>query len=246
MRLEDCDQLGDAVFVRLTRRKHQPAQFTLVDREDFERIVRSNWSWQNGYAVATSDRYLAKHHMRLHAYVLKVLPGEIIDHISGDRLDNRRQNLRVVTRAENAKNARRPTFPGKTSRFKGVCWSRHDGLWLAQIKNDGVQNRIGLYGDEVDAARAYDEAALRLHKEFSRTNAVMKLFDMEDPFVPDCSGGIEGVRYGRRPGRGRRPRREDPHPMMPLHKFSNQLHRKRGYEERLTTSMKAVISRHEQ
>lgn len=241
MRLELCDQLGDAVFIRLTKRKNHRQQFTLIDRDDFERVVRSNWSWRDGYAVATTNKFLARHHMRLHAFVIKAQPGEIIDHISGDRLDNRKQNLRIVTAGENAKNARRPTFPGKTSRFKGVSWSRHDGMWLAQIKSDGVQSRLGLYGDEADAARAYDEAALRLHKEFARTNETMKLFEMEDPFVPDCSGGIDGVVGGLR-----HRRRAEPHPMMPRHKHADQHRRKLGYDVRLTNKLNVLIARYEQ
>lgn len=184
--------LGDAAFLPLTRKAaHIKRRYALIDLEDYERVSRSKWyaspGGKNLYVHATSLKHLAKHHKLLHAYILRVKPGERVDHINGDTLDNRKQNLRVVTAAQNAQNSRRPTFPGKTSRFKGVSWSRHDGLWLASITANGETHALGRYSNESDAAVAYDEAASKLHGEFARTNAEMNLFEMEDPFVPDCS-----------------------------------------------------------
>lgn len=209
--VSDIAFLGDAVFIRLSQQKNRRRFYTLIDRDDFERVTRSKWYFNQGYAFATTCKYLPKHHKRLHAFVLKAEPGQIIDHISGDRLDNRKQNLRIVTQAENAKNARRPTFPGKTSRFKGVCWSRHDGKWFAQIGSDNVRHDLGLHDDEVAAAQAYDVAALRLHGEFARTNEMMKLYEQPDPFVPDCSYGA------RASNRQKRKQWLEPH-----HEFNNQ------------------------
>lgn len=184
--------IGDAAFLPLLRR-HQsaPRRYALIDIEDYERVTRSKWSinrsGKNQYVYATTAKFLAAHHRALHAYILRVSPGARVDHISGDTFDNRRQNLRPATASQNAMNMRRPTFPGKTSRFKGVCWSSSEERWQANIQADGVAHYVGLFDSEEDAAIAYDGAALRLHGEFARTNAVMKLFDMDDPFVPNCS-----------------------------------------------------------
>lgn len=188
--------LGDAAYVRLSRRaSHEKWLHTLVDLDDFERVSASKWgaarSGKSLYATATSLARLPKHHARLHHFILRTTPGQIVDHINGDTLDNRKQNLRICTAAENAKNARRQTFVGKTSRFKGVCWSKYDGKWLARITSDGATKDLGLFDIEIDAALAYDAAAERLHGDFARINAVMKLFDGRDPFVPDCSGAVE-------------------------------------------------------
>lgn len=181
--------IGDAAFVPLTR-KHQsaPRRYALVDIEDYERVTRSKWGLDGrGYARATTLKFLAAHHRRMHAYVLRVQPGERIDHINGDTLDNRKQNLRLATAAQNSRNSRRPNIVGKTSRFKGVCWTVDGDCWLANITADGQQHRLGRFSSEEDAARAYDEAALRLFGEFARTNEMMKLFEMDDPFTPNCS-----------------------------------------------------------
>lgn len=184
--------IGDAAFVPLTRRKpHLPRRYALVDLEDYERITRSKWyaaqGGKNQYAHATSIKFLAKHHELMHAYILRAKPGERVDHISGDTLDNRKQNLRIIQPTGNAQNARRQTFPGKTSRFKGVCWDKREERWLASIRANGERFDLGHFDDEESAALAYDAAAAEKHGEFARTNADMRLYEQEDPFVPDCS-----------------------------------------------------------
>ncbi len=181
--------LGEAAFLPLTRKApHLPRRYALIDIEDFERVTRSKWyATPAGYVRATSGKFLAAHHMTLHRYVCRVEREERLDHESGDTLDNRKQNLRVATAAENARNTRRQTFPGKTSRFKGVCWSARAERWLAKITANGERTYLGQFSSEEDAALAYDKAAVQLHGDFARTNATMALFDMDDPFVPDCS-----------------------------------------------------------
>jgi hypothetical protein len=197
--------IGDAAYMRLTRRAlHDPWRHALVDLDDYDRLLKSKWRavriGKSFYAEATSIRFLAAHHRKLHHYVLRSEPGKLIDHISGDTLDNRKQNLRFCTPADNSKNKRRPTFPGKTSRFKGVCWSKYDGAWLSRIASNGVVHELGLFDVEEDAARAYDLAAPRVHGEFARTNEVMRLYEQEDPFVPDCSKAEDFDRREHLPG----------------------------------------------
>jgi hypothetical protein len=90
-----------------------------------------------------------------------------VDHINGDGLDNRKSNLRLATRAQNGCNLR--PQQGKSSRFKGVAW-HVCGKWRAHISPNRTQIALGLFDDEIDAALAYDMAALAQFGEFARPN----------------------------------------------------------------------------
>lgn len=188
--------VGDAVFVHLARERDSKRTFqTLIDREDFERVTKFYWRRSNGYAVAVGKDRVPKHHRALASFILDVKPGQRVDHINGDTLDNRKCNLRIATPGQNAKNMLRPTSPGKSSQFKGVTWDRSSRRWAAKIKSDGEVHDLGRFALEEDAARAYDEAAKRLHGEFAKTNEMMRLYGKGILFVPDCSRGPRRCRY---------------------------------------------------
>jgi len=98
----------------------------------------------------------------MHRYLLDAPPDMQVDHINGDRLDNRRSNLRLCTSAQNQANRRGNR--SASSRYKGVVYTKQRDGWVAAI---GGQH-LGLYDLERDAALAYAAAALELHKEFAR------------------------------------------------------------------------------
>ncbi len=100
----------------------------------------------------------------MHRVILQPTDGKQTDHINHNTLDNRRQNLREATPLENSRNKKQGK--GK-SRYKGV--SPVKGRWIAQI-GIGGQNYIGSYKTEIDAAKAYDAAAMKHFGEFARLN----------------------------------------------------------------------------
>jgi hypothetical protein len=116
--------------------------------------------------------------MWLHRMIIDVPGGMMVDHINGNRLDNRRCNLRVCTNRQNCQNQ---TIARKdnTSGYKGVSYSRRHRKWRAWIaagslRSNGTRKNVslGYFADAADAARAYDAAA-RLHfGEFARCNFV--------------------------------------------------------------------------
>jgi hypothetical protein len=89
-------------------------------------------------------------------------PKEQIDHINGDKHDNRIANLRDVPRGHNQQNFRKPNR-NNTSGFLGVSWFRKTGRWTASITVDGRRKCIGYYATKEDAYAAYVAAKRRLH-----------------------------------------------------------------------------------
>lgn len=94
--------------------------------------------------------------------------GEQADHKNRNILDNRRSNLRVASNMQNQAN--RLKTKRSTSGYKGVSWFKHLGKWRADIQKDGKLRYLGHFSDKVEAAKAYDRAALELFGEFALLN----------------------------------------------------------------------------
>jgi len=92
------------------------------------------------------------------------------DHINGNGLDNRRENLRLCTRSENRRNSQKQS--GCSSGFKGVL-KHKDGRktpWVATICLKGNKKRSRVFKTEIEAAQWYDEMAKEHHGEFAKLN----------------------------------------------------------------------------
>lgn len=96
-------------------------------------------------------------------------PGAHIDHINGDRTDNRPSNLRPATNQQNAGNVTR-MFRHNTSGYRGVSLNRKTGKWHAQIKLFGKQTYLGRFDTPEDAAEVYAAAADKHFGEFARAH----------------------------------------------------------------------------
>lgn len=108
----------------------------------------------------------------LHRLLLQTVPGQIVDHRDCNGLNNRRDNLRLATLGQNGFNRRKSER--KASAYKGV--SKHKNRWrayCARAAHDGgrrTYHHLGLFANEIDAALAYDRAALAEFGEFARLN----------------------------------------------------------------------------
>lgn len=92
-------------------------------------------------------------------------PGVTIDHIDGDRANNRWANLREATRSQNAMNRR--VRSDNTSGATGVCWHAATRQWAASIGSGKTRVHLGLFDDIVSAKRAYRAAASQRHGEYA-------------------------------------------------------------------------------
>lgn len=104
--------------------------------------------------------------------------GLIIDHINGVRHDNRIENLRLATRAENSRNCTK--HRDNTSGFKGVSWNKRQQKWECRIYWGKRFLHLGYFDCPIIAAQAYDAKAIELFGEFAKVNFPLKEF-VEQP-----------------------------------------------------------------
>lgn len=147
---------------------------TLVDDDVYEWASQFKWralKCKRGRycAVRESPRKLGRQTLYLHREIMHPPEDMQIDHINGDALDNRRENLRVCTCSQNGQGFKRKIV-GVTSTFRGVSWFKRDQNWKAQIMLNGHKRHIGYFNGEEDAARAYNKAAKELFGEFAQMN----------------------------------------------------------------------------
>lgn len=146
-------------------------QVAIVDDNDYEWL--SQWKWyahkrsENIYYAARRETRNGKRAMvAMHREIIKTPEGMHTDHMNGNGLDNRRQNLRICTNRENRWNQRKQKQT--SSKYKGVSWRKAEEKWRAQIGYDGKRIHLGYFDKEEDAHQAYCKAAKRFHGEFAR------------------------------------------------------------------------------
>ena len=150
--------------IPLTRGK-----IALVDDEDYEAVARYHWCFSCGYAKRQATLAPKKTAMvYMHRLLVGAVKGQEVDHINMNKLDNRRANLRLCTPSQNKANQNRRI--DNRSGFKGVCLRKRKMKWEAQIAVGGHNMHLGYFADRIDAARAYDAAAMRHFGEFARLN----------------------------------------------------------------------------
>lgn len=141
----------------------------LLDDSDYQKLKLFNWHAKKCNSVIRERRINGKKIIIfLHREIMNAPSRMEVDHRNGDRLDNRKENLRLCSRAEN--NMNRPKQKNNTSGFKGVVWHKHNKKWLAQIGINRIKKAIGYFDDIKEAAKAYDESAIKYHGKFARLN----------------------------------------------------------------------------
>lgn len=140
----------------------------IVDDEDYDWFTQ--WDW---YA---NELRPGKFYVRrsasmeyLHREVICVPKGKQVDHINGNPLDNRKANLRLCNNEQN--NSNKKKYPGKNN-YKGTHLHKKSKKWLAKIKVKNKDIYLGSFDNEIDAAKAYNAAAIKYRGEFAYLNHV--------------------------------------------------------------------------
>lgn len=150
------------------------SRVALVDDSDFEWLSQFKWYTlrhrNTCYAFRKSPTREGRKTINMHREILGLSRGDgkMVDHINRDGLDNRRENLRLCTHAQNQRNSQKNK--NNTSGYKGVTWDKQRGKWHSQIVVNHVRIRLGFFDDLIKAAQAYDAAARKYHGRFARTN----------------------------------------------------------------------------
>lgn len=146
-------------------------KFTLIDDVDFDKINKYKWYFDGRYAYKNFYNKILKKTLPfgLHRYILnlKRKDGKEVDHINGNKLDNRRCNLRICTKSENKQNRNLKT---NTSGYNGVRKKRNK--WETKIIKNYKYYHIGIYDDPELAAIAYDLTAIGLYGFNAKTNII--------------------------------------------------------------------------
>jgi hypothetical protein len=153
--------------VQLSGKKGQGLS-ALVDDSHFAALNKHKWHCESsgGYAVRHVREEGKVRRISMHRLLMGEPAGMEVDHRNGDRLDNRLNNLRICTKAEN----RRNRIATAKSGYKGV--SLEKGRWRASIRVGGKTLHLGSFPSAKEAAAAYNQAALREFGDFAWLNTL--------------------------------------------------------------------------
>lgn len=152
-------------FIALTQ-----DQNAIVDLQDYASLLQHSWfaAWdpttQSFYARRTLWNGVRSVTILMHRVIMNCPDDMEIDHRNGNTLDNRRENLRISTAAQNSANRKKRAK--SQSAYKGVFWQKREGKWGAEAGDCW----LGYFSDEQEAARAYDLKASELFGEFAHLN----------------------------------------------------------------------------
>lgn len=138
-------------------------KYALVDANDYKTLSNHKWWYHSmGYAARTTkDRKC----VLMHAAIMSTPKGMHTDHVNGNKLDNRKSNLRVCTPAQNT--AYRVKSKNNSSGYKGVCWDKTKNKWLASIMVSRKSIYLGRYDSRETAYSAYKNASKKYFGEYA-------------------------------------------------------------------------------
>lgn len=144
----------------------------IVDDEDYTELINYSWRYQNGYAARTTCRDEGKRTtVLMHRQILSDSPKNMdIDHINGNKSDNRKSNLRIATRKQNMHNS--PKRKCNKSGYKGVSYDNVKKKWRSRFRYQNRELWLGYYDNKHDAARIYNFWANDLFGEYARLNEI--------------------------------------------------------------------------
>lgn len=144
--------------------------YAMVDDADYLKLSRMSWHLKEGGYPATNVKvgHNKYKQVSMHKMIMGTPQGFDTDHIDGNPLNNQRSNLRVCSHSQNVRNRTQKSKNSKTG-YKGVT-IRYGKKILSRITVNGKKIHLGYFKNVIDAAKAYNEAAIKYHGEFASLN----------------------------------------------------------------------------
>lgn len=149
-----------------TRSDAKRKWLVMVDDDDYEVLSKFNWQVDK-YGTVYSHK-TDKGRILIHRYITNCPKDLEVDHIDGNRLNNQKSNLRLVSSSQNKMNrgARKDCKSG----YKGVSWNTKNNNWNARIKTPTTYKHLGVFTTKEEAAEAYNKAAKFYFGEYAWLN----------------------------------------------------------------------------
>lgn len=150
-------------IIELFNKKKEKVDETIVDEEVYRDLIQYKW-YLSRYVNGTVGNKL----LTLHRYIMQYTGKHCIDHINGNKLDNRKSNLRIVTVRQNNMNS--SSGQKSISKYIGVSFNKSKNKWFASIRVDGKSKHLRYFTNEIDAAKARDTATIKYYGEYGKLN----------------------------------------------------------------------------
>lgn len=141
-----------------------------IDPGDYPQVAKYRWVTNAaGYFVASLGS--RSNHIFLHRLIMNPPDGTFVDHVDGDKANCRRRNMRLCSRTENNRNV--GLQQNNQCGYKGVYWASDRRKWRAEITVGRKHIHIGSFDSPIEAAQAYDQAAIAYFGEYAKTNEML-------------------------------------------------------------------------
>lgn len=158
--------------IPIKNRDHDIVGYVLVDMEDYEKLSKMSWNLSKGYANTRGN-------VTMHRMLMGNVPKDhVVDHINNNKLDNRKSNLRIASRAQNSQNKQKKK--GALSKYIGVSQG-HGGKWTTTCGKFQFPQSI----NEINAAKTYDICAYLLYGKHAKTNELITYEEALQFNIPD-------------------------------------------------------------
>lgn len=151
----------------LTNRKMDEIGIAVIDKKDYTLIKGYKWYISHDNYVKSDS---TKDRPYLHRLIMGCPKNMHIDHIDFNPLNNKRSNLRICTNQQNV--FHQHGVKNSSSKYKGISFYKPSKMWRARIGENSNQTHIGHFKTEIEAAIAYNEYAIKYHKEFCFLNEI--------------------------------------------------------------------------